>query len=108
ADTRPWNYLRRHNSGQGATNDFLRRCAHQYGPAARRGQCADPLSRIARGGAGDLEGWADARIGTIARCESTPPLCQRVKCGALYFGCTFWSPPGAPGGGMTLSRPPPG
>src|SRR5262249_51979123 len=25
-----------------------------------------------------------------------------------YFGCTFGSPPGVPGGGMTLRRPPPG
>ena len=25
-----------------------------------------------------------------------------------YFGCTFWLPPGVPGGGITLSRPPPG
>jgi len=25
-----------------------------------------------------------------------------------YFGCTFWLPSGVPGGGITLSRPPPG
>src|SRR5262249_60227432 len=25
-----------------------------------------------------------------------------------HFGCTFGFPPGVPGGGMTLSRPPPG
>ena len=46
---------------------FFRGRAHQYGPAARGGQCADPLPRIARGGAGDLEGRADAALEAIAR-----------------------------------------
>ena len=45
------------------------------GPAARGGQCVDPLPRIARGGAGDLEGRADATLRPIARAigASLPP-----------------------------------
>ena len=42
---------------------FLRGRAHQHGPAARGGECAASLPRIARGGAGDLEGRPDASLG---------------------------------------------
>src|SRR5205085_11869728 len=45
----------------------LCRGAYGKGPAARGSQCTAPLSHIARGGAGDLEGRAEAALGTIAR-----------------------------------------
>src|SRR4029077_16752527 len=37
-------------------------------------------------------------------CQAAPGL----RPAHLYFGCTFGSPPGLPGGGMTGVLPPPG
>ena len=51
ADPRPRGHLRRRDSGRAPAGIFLRGGAHQHGPAAGGGQCADPLPRIARGGA---------------------------------------------------------
>jgi hypothetical protein len=36
------------------------------------------------------------------------PIENIACCEGAYLGCTFGSPPGVPGGGRTLSRPPPG
>jgi hypothetical protein len=66
-DTRAWNYLHRRDSGRGPTGDFFRGGADRYGAAAASGECADPLPRIARGGACDRKGGAEAALRAIAR-----------------------------------------
>ncbi len=55
-DTRPRGYLRRLDSGRAPAGICLRGGPYQHGPAAGGGKRADPLSGIARGGTGDLEG----------------------------------------------------
>ena len=87
-DTRPWSCPRGHDSVGGSATDFFRGCARQHGPAARRGQCADPLPRIARGGAGDLESRTDATISTIAEhIRSWGLMGAGARCGRLQARC---------------------
>ena len=96
----PGRYLRRHDSGRAPAGVFLRGGAHQHDAAAGGGQRADPLPRIARGGAGDLEGGADSTCRTVGHAtedfEATiaprrQPVAQRGQ-----PACEAWPPPRSP------------
>src|SRR5438552_9057133 len=41
-------------------------------------------------------------------CQAAPGVSPHPTFHCSYFGCTFGSPPGLPGGGMTGVLPPPG
>ena len=69
---------------------FFAGATHQLRPSSPRRPCADPLPRIARGGAGDLEGRADATFRTVGLLWPCP-LMTKVDIASIAIRRLFRS-----------------